>query len=324
MDYNSLSKEQLIEIIEELQILNRHLLKEKEQEVGLDFPWTGNLGHWYWNVKTNTVTFNPLKVTSLGYSKEEIPEKVTYQFFTDKLHTEDYQKTMDAMIAHLQGRAQVYEIEYRIRTKDGHYKWFYDRGKITQYDKDGKPLFLAGIVFDITKRKQMQQELEIKNKMLMEQASTDGLTKVKNHRALIEHLREEISRSVQSEEPLSIIIFDVDNFKNINDSMGHLYGDKILVSVAQIMQNNIREMDVIGRYGGEEFMVILRNSTKSVARTIAERIRQSIESHCFEDNIRITISGGVYEYDGISLSDFIHAADTNLYEAKNLGRNRIV
>jgi len=69
MDYSKLTREQLIQTIEELKMLNRQLLEEKEQEIGLDFSWTGNLGHWYWNIKTNTVTFNPLKVTTLGYSK---------------------------------------------------------------------------------------------------------------------------------------------------------------------------------------------------------------------------------------------------------------
>ena len=83
MDYASYSSEQLIQRIEELEILNKQLLDEKEQEDRLDFAWTGNLGHWYWNVKTNSVTFNPLKVITLGYEMNEIPKKVTYQFFQE-------------------------------------------------------------------------------------------------------------------------------------------------------------------------------------------------------------------------------------------------
>lgn len=95
--------------------------------------------HWYWDIETNTITFNPLKVTTLGYEICEIPEHVTYQYFTDKLHPEDYPKTMKAMKDHLYGRIEVYEAEYQIKTKDGRYRWYYDRGKITQRDKDGKP-----------------------------------------------------------------------------------------------------------------------------------------------------------------------------------------
>ncbi|MBE6067509.1 MAG: sensor domain-containing diguanylate cyclase [Clostridium lundense] len=324
MDYNSLSKEQLIEAINELQMLNRQLLEEKEQEIGLNFSWTGNLGHWYWNIKTNTVVFNSLKVTTLGYCKDEIPEKVTYQFFTEKLHPEDYQKTMDAMMNHLKGITSVYEVEYRIRTKDNKYKWYYDRGKITQYDERGKPIFLAGIVFDITEKKEMQLDLEVKNSMLTELASTDGLTKVKNHKTLIDHLTLEVNNALKSREPLSIAMFDIDNFKKINDSKGHIYGDTVLIKIAEIMKNNIRDTDIVGRYGGEEFMIVLSKANESIVRSISERIRQAIEQQYMNNDIKVTISGGIKEYAGESLTEFIHAADVNLYEAKSKGKNKII
>ena len=139
MDYSKHTFEQLIERIAEIETLNKELLEEKAQENRLDFAWTGNLGHWYWNVKTNSVVFNELKVTTLGYSVEDLPQTVNYQFFTDKLHPDDYQNTMNAMIFHLQGRASVYETEYRIQAKDKSWKWYYDRGKITQRDIDGNP-----------------------------------------------------------------------------------------------------------------------------------------------------------------------------------------
>lgn len=98
MECNNFTKEQLLERIEELEILCGELLKEKEQEAKLDYAWTGNLGHWYWNIKTNAVTFNLMKATALGYDKSELPEPVPYQFFTDKLHPDDYQNTMDASL----------------------------------------------------------------------------------------------------------------------------------------------------------------------------------------------------------------------------------
>lgn len=131
MKYDNYSREQLLDRINELESLNKELLKEKEQEAKLDYAWTGNLGHWYWNLQTNSVNFNLLKVTTLGYDASEIPEHVTYDFFTEKLHSDDYNKTMEAMRDHLYGKAEVYEVEYRIKAKDGKYKWYYDRGKIT-------------------------------------------------------------------------------------------------------------------------------------------------------------------------------------------------
>jgi diguanylate cyclase (GGDEF)-like protein/PAS domain S-box-containing protein len=324
MDYTKMTKEQLIQNIEEIQILNQQLLEEKEQEIGLNFSWTGNLGHWYWNFKTNNVTFNPLKITTLGYTEEEIPEKVDYQFFTEKLHPEDYQKTMDAMLDHLYGKSSVYEIEYRIKTKEGSYKWYYDRGKITKYDDSGKPLLIAGIVFDITEKKEMQLDLEVKNKLLDYQSSTDGLTMVSNHRVLIEHLKDEMVIALQEKLPLSIVMFDIDDFKRVNDTKGHVYGDTVLIAVADIMQKSVRESDLVGRYGGEEFMILFPKINLEDATAISERIRQSIQKYYINDDIKITISGGVQEYNGESLSDFIHSADTNLYKAKISGKNKII
>jgi len=324
MDYRDFSKERLLERIKDLEMLNQELLREKEQSATLEYAWTGNLGHWYWNIPSNEVTFNPLKVTALGYDRSEIPQLVTYQFFTEKLHPEDYQKTMDAMLDHLYGRAQVYEVEYRIKTKDGKYKWYYDRGKITQFDENGRPIFLAGIVFDITEKKETEIELEQKNHILSEMSSIDGLTKISNHRSLIANLNECMARAARTGGTMSIALFDIDDFKKVNDNKGHIYGDQVLVDVAAIIKRNIRDTDLAGRYGGEEFLVIFENAGLAAAADIAQRIRKAVESNTFAGGITVTISGGVKQYQGEELSDFIHKADENMYIAKRSGKNRIV
>lgn len=324
MEYNNLSKGQLLDRVKSLDRLTRELLKEREQEIRLEYSWTGNLGHWYWDIKTNEVTFNPLKVITLGYEKSEIPEHVTYQFFTDKLYPEDFQKTMEAMRNHLYGKVDVYEAEYRIKAKDGTFKWYYDRGKITQFDDNGKPLFLAGIVFDITEKKETQLELEQKNRILSKMASIDGLTKIGNHRTLIEYLKAGIVEANRTGSSLSIAIFDIDDFKKVNDNKGHVYGDQVLVDVASIIKSSIRGTDLAGRYGGEEFMVIFPSTTLIVAKKVSERIRKTIENYKFVDGLRITISGGVGQYNNETISELVHSADMNLYRAKRNGKNQIV
>jgi len=324
LEYANFSREQLLDRIKALEMLNHELLKEKEQETRLEYAWTGNLGHWYWNIKTNEVTFNPIKVTTLGYDKSEIPEHVTYQFFTDKLHPDDLPVAMEAMRNHLYGKSEVYEVEYRIMTKDGSVKWYYDRGKITQYDDDGKPLFLAGIVFDITAKKEMQLDLEHKNRILSEMSSIDGLTGIGNQRALIEHLKLEMVQASRTGNPLSIAMFDIDDFKKVNDSKGHVYGDQVLIDVASILTKSVRETDFAGRYGGEEFMVIFPNTTLSVAGKASERIRQAVEDYIFVDGVRINISGGVGQYTNETITDLVNVADTRLYRAKSNGKNQIV
>ena len=251
MGQTDLTREQLVQRIAELELLNHELLAEKEQEVRLEYAWTGNLGHWYWHIGTNAVTFNPLKVAALGYAPDEVPEPVPYQFFTDRIHPDDYEHTMQAMRDHLAGQAAVYEVEYRIRAKDGTYRWYYDRGRITRRDANGKPLFLAGIVFDVTEKKNMQLDLERKNRILAKLSATDGLTQVSNHRTVLEYLKAAMVEADRTRSPLSVALFDIDDFKHVNDSQGHLVGDQVLVDVAALIKGNIRETDQIGRYGGE-------------------------------------------------------------------------
>jgi len=167
-------------------------------------------------------------------------------------------------------------------------------------------------------------ELMETNLKLKVMAITDGLTQLYNHKHSYYKLEEEITRATRYRNRLSIIMFDIDHFKAINDTYGHLTGDKTLVAVGQAIKNNLREIDHIGRYGGEEFMVILPQTGLGDAYTTAERIRRTIESASFEDvNIKITISGGVVEFRDESALILIGKADELLFKAKQTGRNRI-
>lgn len=123
----------------------------------LDNSWAANLGRWDWNYRTGEVIFNPLKVETLGYSYDEVPH--TMQWFVSLLHPDDYERTMQTMRDHLQQKSAIYETEYRIRTRSGGYKWFYDRGRVVERDADGTPRVISGLVFDITGRKQAELNL---------------------------------------------------------------------------------------------------------------------------------------------------------------------
>ncbi|TGE32028.1 sensor domain-containing diguanylate cyclase [Desulfosporosinus sp. Sb-LF] len=322
--YNDLSKENLIDKIRELEDLIDALKEEKNQEELLIFPWVGNLGHWYWDVKSNNVICNDQKILALKYRKDEIPRKIGFQFFTEKLHPEDYERVMENMRRHLYGHTPVYEVVYRIQAKDGSWKWYYDRGKVTKRNEDGKPLLVAGIVFDITVEKEMQLLIEEKNKELLEIVNIDYLTKVFNRKALYEKLKYEVVRVMRNNECLSVLMLDIDHFKAINDMHGHLVGDVVLKQVAQIIKKSVREVDIVGRYGGEEFLVIFPKSNSKQCFTIAERIRKSIQESEFPDGIVVTLSGGLKEYNQESIDKLIDEADKSLYQAKYKGRNQIV
>jgi len=320
----NLTREELIQKIEELENWIAEFKRKEVDEITLEFPWTGNLGHWYWNYQTNEVVFNPLKVTTLGYGVDEFPEKVDYQFFTDRLHPEDYERVMNDMLGHLRGELPVYETEYRIQTKDGKWRWYLDMGKVTQRDDEGKPLFLAGIVFDTTDRHDLLDQIEEKNQLLSKLAITDGLTLLLNHQAIYQKLEEEIKRTKRYESNLAVLLLDIDHFKKINDTYGHQQGDLVLAQVAATLNRSVREIDIVGRYGGEEFLIIFPNTNVKEAHNAAERIRKEVEKMVFPEGIAVTISGGVAEYQAENVLELVEKADKQLYRAKNAGRNKIM
>lgn len=322
-DYSQLSKEQLITKIEELQTLLDTFIEEKNSQELLDFPWIGNLGSWYWYVKTNRTICNVHKILALGFSEDELPEQLGYEFFTEKLHPEDYERVMENMRDHLYGRSAAYDVTYRIRTKENTYKWFYDRGKITRRDEAGKPELVSGIVFDITEQKQMEELLEQKNQQLLELSSTDYLTGLYNRRALVEKLDYEIRRADRYQSPLSILFVDIDHFKRINDTYGHTVGDQTLRQVAEIFRKLLRNTDIAGRYGGEEFLIILPGCSQDDGFVVAEKLRSACQDFLFDSGVRLTISGGLAGYHGDALPGLVERADQCLYLAKEGGRNRI-
>jgi len=322
MDIRKMTKAELIAKIKNLELMLSQMNEENEKSVSLEFSWTGNLGHWFWNYRTNEVMFNPMKVLALGYDRTEIPESVTYQFFTEKIHPDDYKKTMDSMISLLKNKASIYECEYRIRTKSGAYKWFYDRGTITKRDETGKPILIAGIVFDITAKKEMELELIQKNNELRRVSSIDALTNLINHRELYEKLDEMITDITK--HPLSVAMFDLDDFKKINDQYGHIFGDQILREVSDVLREYTATDVLAGRYGGEEFLVIFPNHSTDDAYEIADRIRSIIEKKYLNQPFKLTISGGVSTYMSETAAELIHRADILLYEAKNCGKNKIL
>jgi len=320
---DGLSRQELIDKLNELEVLLETIKKEKENHELLQFPWVGNLGNWHWYVKSNRVVFNDAKVLALGYSKDEIPSEVGFEFFTEKIHRDDYERVMDNMRRHLYGETPAYETTYRIKTRNAHWLWFYDRGKVTKRDKNGKPELVSGIVFDVSEQKRMEELLEAKNRRLEEMSRRDYLTDLYNRRALMEKLDFEIKRRNRTKTSLSVVMLDLDHFKQVNDTHGHQVGDQVLVQVADLLRKTVREIDIVGRYGGEEFLVILPDCPAKEAVNVAERIRAGVAGFDFNLSLKLTISGGVAEYIGGNSDNLIEIADQNLYFAKNSGRNKI-
>ena len=180
----------------------------------------------------------------------------------------------------------------------------------------------------VLKERQLGTERTRMMEKLQKLAITDGLTKLYNSRSFYTQLELEVDRFNRYKHPLALLLLDIDNFKEYNDSYGHLEGDKVLVRFSQIIKSCLRANDSAYRYGGEEFTVILPETTGDEAKTVAQRIRASLEAEKYKPVpgkvARITISIGVTQcYPKEELSTFIRRADKAMYLSKENGRNRV-
>ncbi len=185
-------------------------------------------------------------------------------------------------------------------------------------------IFMARLTTNI-RNLMLLREVKEKSAELERMAVTDGLTGLYNHKYSYERLDEEMKRAERYKTKLSLIMFDIDKFKNLNDNYGHRFGDAVLSRVAEMISIEVRDVDIAGRYGGEEFVVILPETGIDGAIETAERIRKHIGRLKFSrDGSGVSVSGGVVEYaSGEKPGQLINRADMLLYKAKNAGRNNI-
>lgn len=169
----------------------------------------------------------------------------------------------------------------------------------------------------------LNNELIEMNRILLQKSSRDSLTNLYNHQHINKVLENIIELNLEENNKVCVMMLDIDYFKQVNDRFGHGVGDKVLVTICDIIEKCIREKDYIGRYGGEEFLVVMPDIGIEDAALIAERIRVSIQSHDFEiKNLAVTISIGVAQHAGETANALINKADKLLYQAKSNGRNR--
>ncbi|MFV0561990.1 diguanylate cyclase [Malaciobacter mytili] len=182
-------------------------------------------------------------------------------------------------------------------------------------------IFVIAIIIILLVIYRSNRYLNILNKELEKLSVTDKLTGINNRAKLDSILDKELKITKRYKEPLSIIILDIDHFKKINDKYGHICGDEILKEFATILKSNIRETDRVGRWGGEEFLIILPHTNENEATILAEHLRETIEDFSFYKNIKVTASFGVYECTVFNDIQCIENVDKALYSAKNSNRN---
>lgn len=252
-----------------------------------------------------------------GYPPEALTGAAGVQYGT-LIHPDDL-TTLRAEVGRAVDGGEPFEFEYRIRRKDGDELWVWEQGCVVSID--GEPS-LEGIVIDINERKRMERELAVL-------ATRDALTGLYNRREFLQHFGEEVLRARRYSRPLSLLLIDVDHFKDVNDNHGHQVGDEVLQSLGRVLQSEIRKVDYAARYGGEELVVVLPEMAAPAAVDTAERLRGVIAAmpqQGGDDQVfHITVSVGVATFpdDGDTPDAMFEAADRAMYAAKNSGRNRV-
>jgi len=220
----------------------------------------------------------------------------------------------ESVSAHVQ-----FEMEYRLKRHDGQYRWINDRG-VPFFDENGLFVGYIGSCIDVTEK--------IEGELLKEQAQKDLLCQIYNRNYLDMISLYHFEKALTSFGKLAFIMIDIDNFKNVNDCYGHPSGDRVLRKVASIIKAAVRDNDICGRYGGEEFVVVAIDSDLDCALEIAERIRQSVFEgpiYINEDEteaIQITVSCGISVIREVdTLGEMLGRMDQSLYLAKHAGKN---
>jgi diguanylate cyclase (GGDEF)-like protein/PAS domain S-box-containing protein len=292
-------------------------LKESEERYALAARGA-NDGLWDWNLATNVIYFSDRWKAMIGYSEDEMSDKP--EEWLDRVHTDDRQRMLDEIASHQNGHTPHFESVHRIRHKDGTFRWMLSRGLAVR-DRSGKPVRMAGSQTDITEGK-----------------VSDPLTGLPNRLLFLDRLDRLMKHSKRHSERLFAVLFlDLDAFKMINDSLGHLIGDQLLLGVAKRLEKCLRSSDTVARLGqetftlarmgGDEFTVLLDDlKDPADANRAAERIMEGLSAPFELEGKEVFTSASI----GIALcnstykdpEEIMRDADTAMYRAKSLGKAR--
>ncbi|MGR4069552.1 GGDEF domain-containing protein [Billgrantia sp. C5P2] len=274
------------------------------------------LGYWKASLQANELFWSEAIYDIFGVDPKTFTPSI--RAFKAMVHPEDLESVEASM-----WRAQEsgsHDVEHRIVRPDGEIRWVHE---LADYMPEGDEQILIGTVRDITE----QKRLELRLRQL---SRTDELTALFNRRYFMQRLVQELARYRRYGRSTSVVLFDFDHFKRINDTHGHPAGDQALVSVGKLLRSNLRTNDIPARLGGEEFALLLPETSLEEAVGVAEKVRQLVEKQEFESEqghrFGASITCGVSAFQGTeeTVEAILHRADQNLYEGKRAGRNRVV
>ncbi|MFA5006590.1 MAG: sensor domain-containing diguanylate cyclase [Candidatus Izemoplasmatales bacterium] len=269
---------------------------------------------WRSNLSTECDYFNRTWLAFTGRSAEE--ERGFG--WASGVHPDDFDRCVKIYLDHFHAH-QPFEMDYRLRRHDGEYRWINDRG-VPVFDRKGAFVGFIGSCMDVSEK--------VEGRLLMNMAQNDFLCNTYNRQYAFQLLDELLRQANEHGDALSILMIDVDDFKAINDRFGHAAGDAVLKSVAGTIRDQLGARDVIGRYGGDEFVIGLVGSGFEAAAFVARRIQAAVAGKSLplsdEGPLHLTVSVGIRtRAEETSLEELVCTADNNLYLAKKEGKNLV-
>ncbi|SNS93019.1 diguanylate cyclase/phosphodiesterase with PAS/PAC sensor(s) [Noviherbaspirillum humi] len=274
-------------------------------------------GVWDWKVNTGEVELSKQYKAILGYEELEFPNLLDE--WTSRIHPEDRSATIDALMETLR-TGTPFHAEYRLRCKNGSYKWVLSRGVIVARDQSGCAIRLTGTMSDISERKETEE-------IIWRHASFCSLTGLPNRRLFQDRLEQEVRKAHREGDQVALLFIDLDRFKEVNDSLGHEAGDRLLSQVARRLLNCVREGDTVARLGGDEFTVILTDLHDSpkvevIAQKIIDRLAEPFRIKGETAHVSASVGITLYPCDAADSQGLIRNADQAMYAAKNGERNQ--
>ncbi|HJW01978.1 MAG TPA: GGDEF domain-containing protein [Azospira sp.] len=293
-------------------------LRESEQRWAFAVEGAGD-GVWDWHVAEGKMLYSHRWKEMLGYSDDEIINDD--HEWNSRIHPEDLPAAQEAMQRCLGGETPVYVLEHRLRCKDGRWKWVLARGMVVSRREDGAPLRMIGTVSDVNER-------HVTEERIRHMAQHDLLTDLPNRALFSDRVQQVLARARRNKERFAVLVFDLDEFKPVNDTYGHAIGDQLLKEVARRLLLCVRESDTVGRVGGDEFVALLPSlHSEQDAVAVGEKIRHAIAEPFVlgEHSLHISSSIGiaVYPEDGGDEIQLFKRADDAMYRAKGSGRNNV-
>jgi diguanylate cyclase (GGDEF)-like protein/PAS domain S-box-containing protein len=292
-------------------------LKKSEERFSLAMQGA-NDGLWDWDLKTDEVYYSPRWKSMLGYAEDEVEPNLSE--WKRLVHKDDMDRTLFEVEACKKGNKDKFEVEFRMQHKDGQYIDILSRAFVVK-DEKGVTNRLVGTHVDITLRKQADEKISY-------QASHDALTGLVNRREF-EHRAEQLLSTIrQDNDEHALCFMDLDQFKVVNDTGGHVAGDEMLRQLGAVLQKTVRHHDTLARLGGDEFGVLIEHCSLEDAHHVAKSLQTAIQDYQFswgDRSFKVGVSMGLVPISEVTtnITELLRDADAACYMAKDKGRNRI-